>query len=180
MVDLFVGEPFVNIRESVFGCCKFQCFMFFVDACVEVVDCSIVCTSGLPVSMYGDGVGYMNVWCGVWYDDNGTFVSKLVCDFVAGDTPKFIALWAIISLWLSEFVKQFYYILDNDSMWGPSHQVGYACDEEFVWCCCWDDGCRLWLLINKDVVQVVNGYEYVVWVIFVAVRVVKMNYLSCR
>lgn len=58
--------------------------------------------------------------------------------------------------------------------------MGYACDEEFVWCCCWDDGCRLWLLINKDVVQVVNGYEYVVWVIFVAVRVVKMNYLSCR
>lgn len=45
MMDLLVGEPLVNICEFIFGYCKFECFVFFVNVCVEFADCSIVCAS---------------------------------------------------------------------------------------------------------------------------------------
>lgn len=47
-------------------------------------------------------MGYVNVWCRVWFDNDGTFIGELVCDFVAGDSSMCS------------------YILGNDFVWGPS------------------------------------------------------------
>jgi hypothetical protein len=77
--------------------------VFFVSVCMEVVGCSIVCNGGDSSQPIWDDMGYVIVWCGVWFDEDSTFVDELVCNFVANDSSTCS------------------YILDSDSMWDPCH-----------------------------------------------------------
>lgn len=63
----------------------------------------IVCAGGDSGQPIWDGMGYVIVWCGVWFDEDSTFVGELACIFVGNDSGTCS------------------YILDSDSMWGPCH-----------------------------------------------------------
>ena len=42
MMDILVGDPLDNICILfIFGCCKFEYYVFSIDVCVEVVDCTL-------------------------------------------------------------------------------------------------------------------------------------------
>lgn len=104
-----VYDGFIGLRAT----CQTHVSLFSVVASLSVL-CSLLvypwrlrvallCAPvGTLVNQYGC-MGYVIVWCGVWFDEDSTFVGELVCIFVGNDSGTCS------------------YILDSDSMWGPCH-----------------------------------------------------------